>query len=385
MVPGEEAAITIPLTHAMIRTLLPKGKLYRVGFIGNPGLYLQVTPRGVMTWIYRYRFGTDEHSLGLGHYPSINITGAREELDLLRVDVIQGRDPAVARAELLRTLKPPAPPVTLRQVAERYYAEWTRVECQPATQRQQRSFLDRLILPALGDLALAGITPPVVNRFLDTLAPTPVQANRVASLVGSIYSWAKPRYTELAGSSRWVEGIKRHRETASERRLSEAEIRQVGEAYRTSTHPLRHAAIWLLLSGCRSGVVLVGKPEHRFPDEHLLRFPPRTPGLKNLRAVHLGAPSVKLLDQVPYDVTEHRLADAWASIRPAGSECSLHDLRRTFASVGVDLGISEAVVDALLGHTRGKIRDTYMVRADKTLLAAADQISSHIAGLLGLS
>jgi integrase len=59
-------------------------------------------------------------------------------------------------------------------------------------------------------------------------------------------------------------------------------------------------------------------------------------------------------------------------------------LRRTFASIGADLGHDEAVVDALLGHSRGKIRDTYFRRADPTLLAVAEKVGQHIAELLGL-
>lgn len=61
-----------------------------------------------------------------------------------------------------------------------------------------------------------------------------------------------------------------------------------------------------------------------------------------------------------------------------------HDLRRTYGSIDVDSGQNEAVVDALLGHSRGRIRDTYLLRSDPVLAQVAEGIGTHIAGLFGL-
>jgi integrase len=57
-------------------------------------------------------------------------------------------------------------------------------------------------------------------------------------------------------------------------------------------------------------------------------------------------------------------------------------LRRTFASVAADEGYSDATIGELLGHARrGVTARHYIRRPDAALVAAADHVSSYIAGL----
>lgn len=50
-----------------------------------------------------------------------------------------------------------------------------------------------------------------------------------------------------------------------------------------------------------------------------------------------------------------------------------HDLRRTFMSTCTDLGYPLAIGDALLGHSLGKIRDTYVHLGTEGIMATASQ------------
>lgn len=52
---------------------------------------------------------------------------------------------------------------------------------------------------------------------------------------------------------------------------------------------------------------------------------------------------------------------------------SPHDLRRTFMSVSMELGYPAAIGDALLGHSLGKIRDTYIRLGSEGIMATASQ------------
>jgi integrase len=54
-------------------------------------------------------------------------------------------------------------------------------------------------------------------------------------------------------------------------------------------------------------------------------------------------------------------------------EATPHDLRRTFASVCVELGHATALADTLLGHSLGKITDTYVRLSVEGVLATASQ------------
>jgi integrase len=58
-----------------------------------------------------------------------------------------------------------------------------------------------------------------------------------------------------------------------------------------------------------------------------------------------------------------------------------HDLRRTFASVGADLGL-KGFVGELLGHAEATVTDIYTRSAAEPLHDAAERIGSRIEGIL---
>ena len=50
-----------------------------------------------------------------------------------------------------------------------------------------------------------------------------------------------------------------------------------------------------------------------------------------------------------------------------------HDLRRTFMTTCTELGYPAAIGDALLGHSLGRIRDTYVNLGSEGIMATASQ------------
>ena len=60
----------------------------------------------------------------------------------------------------------------------------------------------------------------------------------------------------------------------------------------------------------------------------------------------------------------------------------LHDLRHTFASVGVEGGASLVMVGALLGHTQPQTTKRYAHLANDPQRVAADAIGTRIADRL---
>jgi integrase len=59
-----------------------------------------------------------------------------------------------------------------------------------------------------------------------------------------------------------------------------------------------------------------------------------------------------------------------------------HVLRHSFASIGNDLGFTEATIAALVGHSRGTITSRYIHTVDTALIMAADSIAGYIQRLL---
>lgn len=59
-----------------------------------------------------------------------------------------------------------------------------------------------------------------------------------------------------------------------------------------------------------------------------------------------------------------------------------HVLRHSFASIGNDLGFTEATISAIVGHSRSSVTSKYIHTLDTALIMAADTISGYIQGLL---
>jgi integrase len=122
------------------------------------------------------------------------------------------------------------------------------------------------------------------------------------------------------------------------------------------------------------------------------------------RVVHLCRAAVKILkalphqDENPFVVVGDpgkalvQLQDPWERLReaaglavhgkPQDQDPGLHDLRRTFSSVGADMGFPELIIGALLGHSAGTVTQGYTRMGDDPLHQAAEKIGARVAALL---
>lgn len=91
--------IAAELTALDIRRFEPpqgKGKaLHAVG--GVAGLYLQISQGGGKSWILRTVVGKSRRDIGLGGFPSVSLSQAREKAREARDKIERGIDPVVAR------------------------------------------------------------------------------------------------------------------------------------------------------------------------------------------------------------------------------------------------------------------------------------------------
>jgi integrase len=76
----------------------------------------------------------------------------------------------------------------------------------------------------------------------------------------------------------------------------------------------------------------------------------------------------------------------WKRIAKFGAlpaDLTPHSLRHSFASLAADLGYSEPVIAALIGHKGRSTTSRYLHSADAVLLAAADAVADRTAELVG--
>jgi integrase len=76
----------------------------------------------------------------------------------------------------------------------------------------------------------------------------------------------------------------------------------------------------------------------------------------------------------------------WKRIAKLGgvpTDITPHVLRHSFASLAADLGYSEPVIAALVGHKGRSTTSRYLHSADAVLLAAADAVADRTLELMG--
>ncbi len=160
---------------------------------GN-GLYLQITPPGVKSWIYRYRLRGKTRSMGLGSIYTYSLDDARKRARECRVLVDRGVDPIDARASEVREQNAVVPPSeaaprpkktdyelkTFRWCADAYLLQLKDAHRNAKHSAQWRSTLEKYAYPLLGSKPVDEITSAHVVEVLEPLfSRIPTTAQRL--------------------------------------------------------------------------------------------------------------------------------------------------------------------------------------------------------------
>ncbi len=170
------------------------------------GLYLQVTKSGAKSWLFRYERAGKKHWHGLGPFPDVSLSQARDRADgcrqLLRsnIDPIDHRrkQEAQARAESARgiSFKDCA-----RAFIESHRPGW-RNEKHAA---QWENTLSTYAFPVFGDRPVQDIDVELVLRALQPIWSSKTEtATRVRQRIENVLDWAAARgYRHGENPARW--------------------------------------------------------------------------------------------------------------------------------------------------------------------------------------
>lgn len=277
--------------------------------------------------------------------------------------------------------------------------------------------IERHIKPQLGRRKVKDVSPRDVENFRDAvregLTATDVKtgsrgraivtggdgtATRTLGLLSGIFSFAlRKGYIEANP----VHGVPRFPSKSRQRALTETEYAIVGgaieDAQAAGVNPVALTTIKaLLLTGCRKSEVLTLTKAEVNNNASCLHLKETKTG-SQIRPV--GKSALKLLDGSlmlegnPHLFPSRRgsgpyigVPKVWDRMRDAINlhEVSLHTFRHSFASVAAELGYSELTIAGLLGHSLGTVTSRYTHLPDKSLVAAADHVSSTVAARLKL-
>ena len=140
----------------------PRQLLHPVGGVSGLHLYCRAPAPGADTagrsWVLRVQVGTKRRDIGLGPYPEVTLSEARQRAREAKAKIRQGIDPAAERRAFKSALiAAQAQDVTFAEVAQRFYEKKAR-ELKTATQATRlRSRLDTYAIPALGHLLVRDI------------------------------------------------------------------------------------------------------------------------------------------------------------------------------------------------------------------------------------
>ena len=386
-----------------------------------PGFGLRIYPSGKKVFIVQYKVGgrrgqTRRKTIGL--YGPMTPVEARTEA---RKWLGRGGDPiAKARAEAAAEVQAE----TVAQLCDRYLDALAKGLVlgkggrpkKASTIATDRGRIARHIVPLLGRLRVRDLTAADVSRFIRdvTLGKTAVDertgrygrarvtggagtATRTAGLLSGILAFA-----QLDGlrPDNPAHGVRRPAAGRRDRRLTADEYRVLGDALaafeRDGGNPMAAAQVRLLaLTGCRLGEIIGLRQAEIDRRGQALRLGDSKTGASTRPLGAAALATLEGLDDDPVFPAARRgsgpyggLRNAFRAIiksRPELAGVTPHVLRHSFSSVAADLGLTELTIDAMTGHSTGRVTARYVHHLDAVLIAAADRVSAHISAAMTAS
>lgn len=428
MTPSDAARVR--LTKTTVDSAQKAASRYVVWDSDLKGFGLRVEPSGTKTYVVRYRVGGGRRGtlrqFKIGRANKLTPDEARAQAKSALAQVETGKDPQAERTEARKTL-------TVAELCDLYMAEGV------ATKKASTIGLDTIrieghIKPLLGSRKLTEVGSGDVERMMNAIAdgrvkpkPKPkldvvtangseidaapvetakpgsrVRGGRTAStkavkLLRAIFNFAIAR--RLCPENPCL-GVKTFADGKRERFLSPAELGRLGDALTAAegegAQPHHVSIIRLLsLTGGRKNEIARLRWSEVDAERGLLQLEDSKTGRK---AIRLGAAALELLNKVPRTKSAFVFPDPrdasvpirnldwfWVGVRKRAGldDLRIHDLRHSFASVGVAGGAGLFLVGKLLGHSHVATTSRYAHLHDDPLAAAADRISGTISAAMG--
>jgi integrase len=385
-------------TDKAIAALRPKAERYEV-WEGN-GFGCRVTPRGVKSWVWLYRFDGRPRRMTLGTYPAMSLAKARVRLAEAQETLAkEGKDPGTA---LVATRQAERAAETVGELVEGYLEKWARPRKRSAAEDER--ILRKDIVPAWGRRKAKDIRRKDVIALLDAIVErgSPIAANRTLAVVRRMYNWAISRDLVEANPCHMVKAP--GKETRRDRVLSDGEIARLwhGLDNAAMSEGVRLALRLQLVTAQRRGEVVGAKWAEVDREVRVWTIPPEKSKNGMAHRVPLSPLALELLDAIQANAN----GSPWLFPSPRGekpitgraidhalrlnlsriglSDTTPHDLRRSAASHMTSMGISRLTVGKILNHIENGVTavyDRYSYDAEKR--HALDAWGSRLTTILG--
>jgi len=355
---------------------LEVSKKTRPGYYGDgAGLWLQVSPSGTKSWIFRFTFAGKQREMGLGPFHTVSLADARAKAKECRLVLRDGKDPLELRkASRLADALDRARMVTFDQCASAYIATHRDSWRNPKHASQWENTLATYASPIIGALPVAEVDTPLVVKVLSPIWNTKTEtAVRLRGRIENILDWATvSKYRVGDNPARWrghLENLladpNKIAPVVHHPALPWQEIGSFIAELRKREGIAPRAVEFLILTGLRSGSVRGARWDEIDLDTGIWTVPGNRMKHGREFRVPLSPSALALLDSMPRSgafVFPGRKADSPQSDmtltavlrRMERDDISIHGFRSTFrdwCSESLSNSFPHEVIEQALAHT----------------------------------
>lgn len=177
------------LSSVEVRRINKEGE-HAVG--GVSGLLLQVSGTGGKSWILRTKVGTRRRWIGLGGFPDVSLSKARELARDTKQKIREGIDPVAERKAAKNAIAlQQARSMTFEQAARKKHAAIEDSFRNSKHRQDWLSSLERYAFPIIGDMEVADIEVAHVLKVLEPIWKDKTEtATRVRQRMAAVFAWA---------------------------------------------------------------------------------------------------------------------------------------------------------------------------------------------------
>ena len=179
------------LTDKLVKTLPIPPKGATITYDADlPGFGMRVTVNGARSFVLNYVISGHERRMTIGQFPTWSASAAREEARAFKRGIVNGIDPLAERSAARQASEVERAAPTMQDLCERYAAEHLPRKATRSA-ADDRSMWDKLILPRLGKMKVAAVTPADIDALHAEIGRTrPIRANRVVEVVRKAFNLA---------------------------------------------------------------------------------------------------------------------------------------------------------------------------------------------------
>jgi integrase len=205
--PGRNARVIGKLTTIRVQQAKPASHPKHTKLYGDGGgLFLQVSPNGAKSWIFRFKEAGRLRVMGLGPTHTISLAEARDKARECRKLRLDAKDPIEVRKAARAAAKlEAAKTMTFRECAEAYIAAKAPGWRSAQHAKQWAASLKDYVYPVFDDLPVQAIDLGLVLKAIEPVWKTRTEtASRVRGRIESVLGWATVRgYREGDNPARW--------------------------------------------------------------------------------------------------------------------------------------------------------------------------------------